>query len=233
MIRNYIICATPRSGSNYLCELLSSLGLAGTPEEHLWDPEGTAPEPLAERWPRVVKAGTGANGVFGLKLIGHQAERLERELPAVLGMPGEGLARVLAASLDDPKYIALTRRDHVRQAISFTRAKQTRQWRSMDCATGAPRYDSDAIAESMGFLVWDEANWEEFFARNRITPYRLAYEELESDAGASIHEFLMYLGYTGPPLPLPPARHLRQADEVTEDWVRRFSHHLASTDQER
>lgn len=180
MVSNYIICATPRSGSNLLCELLSSLGFVGAPEEHLWDPPDTAPEPLAERWPRVLQAGTGDNGVFGIKLMWYQAERLERDLPAIVGMPGESLARVLAATLADPRYIYLTRRDRLRQAISFARAMQTEQWRSMDTVARDPHYDAEAIAHGIRFLDQEEANWEEFFARNAVSPYRLTYEQLDS-----------------------------------------------------
>ena len=119
--RNYIICATARSGSNWLCELLASTGVAGRPEEHLWDPRGRLPDPLAKRWPCVLQAGTGSNGVFGLKLLPYQAERLERELPEVARMAGTPLSEVWRVTLGDPAYISLTRRDHLRQAISPVR----------------------------------------------------------------------------------------------------------------
>src|SRR5437763_14993914 len=89
-MRNYIICATARSGSNWLCELLASTGVAGRPEEHLWDPPGSLPVPLAKRRPRVLRAGTSSHGVFGLKLLPYQA-RLERELPGVPGLAGPPL----------------------------------------------------------------------------------------------------------------------------------------------
>jgi LPS sulfotransferase NodH len=49
---NYIICATPRSGSNLFCELLSSLGFAGKPEEHLWNPPNERTAPLTDSAPR-------------------------------------------------------------------------------------------------------------------------------------------------------------------------------------
>jgi LPS sulfotransferase NodH len=225
MVSNYIICATPRSGSNLLCELLSSLGFAGNPQEHLWDPPGKEPQPLAERWPRVLRAGTGDNSVFGLKLMWYQADRLERELPEVLGMPGRPLSRILAATLSDPRYIYLTRRDRLRQAISFTRAVQTEQWRSMDTIAREPRYDAKAIAHGIDFLVQDEANWQAFFTRNTLSPYRLFYEELDSGLEGAVAAVLTYLGYADPlHISLPPTQQRRQADEVTEEWLRRYLH---------
>ncbi|MDQ2742055.1 MAG: Stf0 sulfotransferase family protein [Chloroflexota bacterium] len=218
MIGNYIICATPRSGSNLLCEVLSSLGFAGTPEEHLWDPPGAESEPLAIRWPRVLQAGAGTNGVFGLKLMGYQADRLEPELPAVLGMPGRSLGLVVAATLADPTYVYLTRQDRLRQAISLVRALQTSQWRSMDAAACAPRYDAHAIAREVQSLEQDEGNWEEFFDRNRVTPYRLTYEEVTGRPQGTVAALLSYLGHDEPvEIALSHTQHRRQADDVTEE----------------
>jgi LPS sulfotransferase NodH len=222
-ISNYLICATSRSGSNYLCELLSSLGWAGRPEEHFWDPPGTEPEPLAARWPRVLAAGTGENGVFGVKLMWYQAERLERELPALVGMPDESLPRVLARALAKPQYVYLTRRDRLRQAISFVRAMQTKQWRSMDPTAQGSRYDPGAITDGMRFFDREEALWEDFFVRNGLAPYRLFYEDLDADPAAAVGALLAYLGREDTtPISLPPNRHQRQADDVTEEWIRRY-----------
>ena len=223
MIGNYLICATPRSGSNLLCEVLSSLGFAGQPEEHLWDPPGAEPEPLAVRWPRVLQAGAGANGVFGLKLMGYQADRLERQLPTVLGMPDTSLGLVLAATLADPKYVYLIRQDRLRQAISLVRAVQTSQWRSTDSAVCAAQYDAHAISREVQFLEQDKATWEEFFDRNRVAPYRLTYEEFTGLPRRTVAALLSYLGHDEPlEIALAHTQHRRQADKVTEEWIYRY-----------
>jgi trehalose 2-sulfotransferase len=118
-IDNYIVCATARSGSSILCELLTALKIAGKPFEHLWDPPGSAPEPLAVRWRHILEEGRSENGVFGTKLLWYQARRLERELPDARGRPGDSLVNVLAGTLEDPRYVYLTRRDRIRQAVSL------------------------------------------------------------------------------------------------------------------
>jgi LPS sulfotransferase NodH len=223
ILRNYLICATPRSGSNLLCELLSSLGIAGRPEEHLWDPEGTALEPLSERWPKVLEAGTGPDGVFGLKLLWYQAERLEKELPAVLGAPKQSLAEVLDSALAHPRYFYLTRKDRLRQGISFVRAMQTKRWRSMDTVRGEEEFNRASIDDALEFLAREENNWEGFFRRQGIEPFPLTYEEIETDASGAVTRMLRHLGYRKRGLVrLPPSRHRRQADGATEDWVRRY-----------
>jgi LPS sulfotransferase NodH len=201
---------------------LGSLGSAGNPFEHLWDPEGTNQEPLSERWPKVVEAGKGDNGVFGLKLMWYQAERLERELPELNGMPGESLKATLAALLDDPRFIYLTRRDLVRQAISLVRAMQSGRWRSMDAAAAGETYDRQAISEALLGLKRDQEDWESFFSRNAIQPYRLTYEALFSDLPAAIGDLLGWLGHSAVDLSFPETKHERQADSVTEEWIRAF-----------
>ncbi len=228
-LSNYIICATPRSGSNLLCELLSSLAFAGRPEEHLWDPARAVPDPLSERWPRVLRAGTGVNGVFATKVLWYQAECLERDLPAVLGMPGESLAHVFDVTLGNPKYFYLTRSDHLRQAVSFVRAMQTSQWRSTDSARCTPKYDAGAIADAMNWFDQNEGRWEGFFLRNRLSPYRLTYEELDSAPEETIAALLVQLGHNDQaPVHLGPTQHRHQADELTDEWIRRFTRERCS-----
>ena len=223
-LRNYLICATARSGSNLLCEILASLGFAGKPLEHLWEPPGSTPQPLGERWSHILEEGRSDNGVFGTKLLWYQADRLEHELPGALGSPGMSLSQVLATMLADPKYIYLTRRDRVRQAVSFARAIQTEQWRSMDEAASEPHYDADAITRALHFLAEEETSWEDFFTRHGISPYCLVYEGLDSTPRDAIDGLLRFLGYEGSRLDsLSGSRHERQADEVTESWVRRYT----------
>jgi len=234
VISTYIICAMPRSGSNLLCEVLSSLGFAGRPEEHLWNQPGAEPEPLAVRWPRVLQAGAGANGVFGLKLLWYQAGRLERKLPAVFGRPDASLGLVLAATLADPKYVYLTRQDRLRQAISLVRAVQTSQWRSMDATACVARYDAHAIAREVQVLEQDEATWEEFFDRNGVTPYRLTYEAFTGRPQGAIAALLSYLGHDKPvEIALTHTQHRRQADDVTEEWLHRYQREDATGSTER
>jgi trehalose 2-sulfotransferase len=161
--------------------------------------------------------------VFGTKLLWYQADRLERKLPAALGQPDRSLVEVLAEAIGNPRYIYLNRRDHVRQAVSFARAIQTEQWRSMDRVALQPQYDAGAISAAIHALEREEANWEAFFTRADILPHRLSYEDLDSAPREAIGDLMRFLGYQGLlPNSLAGSRHQRQADDVTENWVRRY-----------
>ncbi len=222
-ISNFIICATARSGSNLLCELLSALGFAGKPFEHLWEPPGSVSLPLAIRWPRIIEDGRSDNGVFGTKLLWYQGHRLERELPEAVGRPGETLVDVLADTLANPRYIYLTRRDRTKQAVSLVRAIQSEQWRSMDAAVSPPRYDAAAIDAARDAVAAEEAQWEQFFTHNTVVLRRLTYEDLDAHPRATIGALLQFLGHEGPlPDTLSSTEHRKQADAVTDEWVRRY-----------
>ena len=113
-MRAYLVCATPRSGSTLLCEMLRDTGRAGRPLEHFeilrhsslprqpreyfedldaaevlellpplqpGTPSSEAPEAW---WARIVREGSGRNGVWGGKLMWGHVEDLvarARQLP--------------------------------------------------------------------------------------------------------------------------------------------------------
>ena len=73
--RGYAICTTPRSGSNYLCELLESTGTLGNPIEY-FSPAAlrvrSLPEFSGDREALLRQAlclGATSNGIYGLKLF--------------------------------------------------------------------------------------------------------------------------------------------------------------------
>jgi LPS sulfotransferase NodH len=75
IIRGYTICTTPRTGSNFLCELLSSTGVLGRPREYfngagrrLHD-DPTYPDDPAGQFRRILTMGATPNGVYGLKVF--------------------------------------------------------------------------------------------------------------------------------------------------------------------
>jgi hypothetical protein len=130
---------------------------------------------------------------------------------------------IICATLANPRYVYLTRRDHLRQAISLTRAIQSGQWRSMDLPNATPCYDAASISHEMQSLKDEETDWEDFFTRNGVCPYRLAYEDLVSAPQEVITGLLTFLGHEGPTtISFAETRHGRQADDVTEQWLHRY-----------
>src|SRR5437899_9513770 len=108
---SYLICTSPRSGSDVLCGLLCQTGIAGQPDEFFY--EGN--EPLSAELDyveyvthRLATAST-QNGVFGAVVMGQHFGRFISKLRDDMS-PSEELpdARVLEQVLPNLQYVFLT-----------------------------------------------------------------------------------------------------------------------------
>src|SRR3569623_976690 len=126
---SFFICATPRSGSTLLCDLLSQTGVAGKPnsfyrQESLGEfveDWGVTPGSGLEFERRflavVIKAGTGDTGTFGMRVMWPSLPYLLEQLGRLFPNESTDKGRV-AAAFGTPVYIHLQRKDRVAQAIS-------------------------------------------------------------------------------------------------------------------
>jgi trehalose 2-sulfotransferase len=159
-IKAYLVCATPRSGSTLLCEMLRDTGRAGVPLEHfeilrhsslprqpreyfedldaphvvdLLAPveAGTESTETPEAWwARILTEGSTENGIWGGKIMWGHTADLVSRARELPGLGSADLDAVLHELLDDPSLIFVTRRDKAAQAVSLWRAVQTQSWRS-------------------------------------------------------------------------------------------------------
>jgi trehalose 2-sulfotransferase len=217
--RRYVIVGPPRSGSNLLCDLLTSTQLMGCPIEYL-HPDGFI-KPMAERFQReglgaitrqryveeLFRRRTTPNGVFGLKAFYWQAR------PYV----EHGWFRAL---FDGATYVNLTRADKKGQIVSLAIALQTQQWTSFDKRQGEAAYDEEVIHQAAKFLMQEETAWEQFFADRDIDPLRVTYESLLADSdgiGRSICARVSVVPKE--PLRIERASTKKQRNAVNEEWL--------------
>lgn len=238
--RSIVICTTPRSGSTLLCRYLAATGHAGNPQEYLLESalpvlyERQGARDFPSYFEALLSREATPNGVFAIKLMGvpdgfeGYLARL-RELPG-LGDPERPPPELLAAAFPGVRYVWLTRRDRLRQALSLLRAQASGRWQSTQAAPrspiaaagegpgGAP--DLGAVDDAITDLVSWDAAWEGFFAQAGVRPVSLVYEDLVRDPRATLHELLAALGIALPAewKPGPPERS-RLADETTERWL--------------
>jgi LPS sulfotransferase NodH len=214
----YLVCSIPRSGSSLLCELLGSTGLAGAPAE-FFHPDKMAS--LQRRWGvdelgdylrELLARKTSPNGVFGIKAHWGQYQPLF----------GESDPRTLLPAL---RVVFITRRDRLRQAVSWVRALQTLKWVT-DVGPRVERpevFDHDHITQKLGRIDREEEVWESLFDRHRIEPHRVVYEDFVAAQAETVRAVLETLGVDAPAdLQLPPPLLDRQADERSEEWVERY-----------
>ena len=229
---SYLICATPRSGSFLLCEALKNTGLAGQPEEYFWRND----EPFwKERWrissytdyvAGAISQGTTPNGVFGAKIMWGYFDDFVGKLHSIPGYEERPVAELLSTVFPNLHYLWMTRRDKVRQAISFERAIQTNSWAMTDETrplTGELHFDFACIDALVHLIEAHEAAWHHYFAENGITPFTVVYEGFVASYEHTAIQILHELRIPVPePVQFAPRRMRRQADARSEEWTQHY-----------
>jgi trehalose 2-sulfotransferase len=224
---SYLICSSPRTGSNLLCTALWKTQMAGRPFEYL-QPAAIAAYGRRIGAPRfatpleylrlLYAQRTTPNGVFGLKLHFW-------EFNAYFQNTSD--KHKLLRSFDH--IIVLGRRNKLAQAISRTRALATGAWFALNNVEAAEirrrpvRYDAAAIAKSLAVCVADDAGWRSTIEGFALEHHRVHYEELVEDFSSQISNVLTYLNLAeaiDKVVKDIPASKL--GDGVSIAWERRF-----------
>lgn len=226
---DYLICTTPRSGSNLLCSFLMNTKEAGEPREYL------CPYQIAEHGPKTssglstieghpsrfqryydgVRAAYTSGGRFGNKVHLHQLLwAVERGFDLPANMP--------------ERFVHLTRADVLGQAISFVRASQTGAWLSAKPEQREPSFDADAITKAIRFMRQQDEKWEQIFEQAGIEPYRMAYETLVADMEGELAGLFHFLGIERDAAEVAQIVqsstnvHRKQRDNVSQEWRDRY-----------
>lgn len=265
--RSLLICTTPRTGSWLLCEALAAAGCCGVPEEYfrpdwLWlfsqngrlnpghQPYSSDEAPV-NGWTypdahsfqlepflaAVRNRGTNDKAIFSAKLHWHQFEQVVRMAKArgLFAAPDEPMLR---AWFPNPLYIFLTRRDKLRQAVSYYRAIQSDIWYVPVCDDELPeradipllheraddgrelradRMDHAQVEQLRRLLKYQEAQWRKILSATDPSVVRLCYEDVIENLPAAVETVLTALDPVAPPARRPNIveRFHRQADGAT------------------
>lgn len=241
---SYIICATPRSGTTLLCDLLAQTGVTGRPNSYYrsqnvpdWANEWGVPAPHAPGDPEferayldaVKRVGGAGTGMFGLRLMWGTVGELRQRLRVIFPDAAND-ASLLNEAFGRPRYIYLRRLDQVGQAISRLRAEQGGLWhRAADgsdrerSAQSVPEtYDADRIASFAREAEADNASWDAWFDAQTIKPLRLTYEELAAAPQATLAIVLKGLGQDPVIAASIQVQTARLADATSRQWSQRF-----------
>lgn len=230
---SYLIFATPRSGSYLLCDALVHTNLAGRPTEYFGK---TLTNDLSQRWrisnyadylEGVFRLGTTPNGVFGAKICWTEMGGFIANLRHIAGYEQLPPFELLSRVFPNLQYIWITRRDKVRQAISYWKASWTGEWMSFKDGQGPashrPVFDFQAIDNLLQSIVQHEAEMQHYFVNHRIQPLAVYYEELAINYKEAAFQALDYLHVPySSSLLFPEPTLQKQADAQSEEWVQRY-----------
>jgi trehalose 2-sulfotransferase len=248
---SYLIMATPRSGSFLLCEALINTNLAGRPTEYFGPAQTRL---LLKEWcapgyaaclARIMEDGTTPNGVFGAKIIWQFLEDFVDHLRDIHGYEKLSIPHLLSAIFPHLSYIWITRRDKVRQAISYWKALQTDDWIGIeDGQTQVPStasksalaengkrqpsknevlFDFKTIERLRRGIEEDEREMQQYFAACQVQPLKIVYEDFVGTYEETALQVLDYLRIpVSGPLVFGERTLKKQANEQTEEWVQRY-----------
>jgi LPS sulfotransferase NodH len=158
-----------------------------------------------------IKQRSTVNGIFGLKTHYMDLARYPE------------IADHVGTLFPDAKYISITRRNVLRQAISAAKAAQTMAWTSHLEQQKQARFNYYAILKNVVITLREIEWWDKFFARHGIKPLRVIYEDLDKDYEETLRKVINFLGVEGT-IPPPPLK--KQADDQTEGWVEEFANYF-------
>jgi LPS sulfotransferase NodH len=220
-----------------LCGLLESSGVAGHPASYFnrkslneyaddWRIARPRDGRIDEAFVRAaLTAGKTSNGVFGGRIMAETLPELLRGLAATAGAAVTDVD-LLGARLGRLRFVHLRRCDVVAQAVSWAKSLQTHFWHPGEAvAPGGqdPHYDEQLIGRLVTTINRFEAGWTVWFAAQSIVPCEVTYEELAADPPRTAQNVLDYLGLEVPPDRRLVTGHRRQADQLNEDWITRFT----------
>jgi len=231
----YVICAVTRSGSHLLADGLRATRNAGRPKRFFYE---QMEEKYGQRYGLdpgldyagyvrgIIAAASTANAVFGFKLMVLDVERLVTKLRQTgeFGLSNAPEVDLLRLAFPRLRFILLSRRDKLRQAISHARALQTGIWKVGNGApTGEAKFDPNRIEFCLESASIQERIWSEFFARNNVEPLRLTYEELCRDYKGTMKAVLEFLHIRLPrKMVMSDPTTVRQTDAITAEWEERY-----------
>ena len=91
----------------------------------------------------------------------------------------------------------MTRRDKVRQAVSYWRARQTEEWNSLEARPGSfqGRYSFEEIASLRDYVGRCERGVASLFAVSRVSPHVVVYEDFVVSYRETAKQVLDFLGH--------------------------------------
>lgn len=237
--QSYLICASPRSGSTMLCNLLTQAG-AGKPHSFFreksvqdwaswWNMAPVTEHTYGANYvAHAIKSGENGTGIFGMRMMWDSVEPLLTRLAALNG-PMPDLPQ-LTDQFGPLKFIHLSRADKVAQAVSLAIAEQSGLWHRNADGTVLeqthelrdPVYDQTLIARELDGLHIEADGWSNWFAKNAIEPHRVTYEDLSAAPQDQLAGILTHIGLNAKVAQTIQPGTAKIANQTNLDWAKRF-----------
>lgn len=211
-----IIAFVPRSGSNYLCDMIHRVGGMGCMIEYYF------PYDFKERveywdkslieFERIDKTHISDEISWFSKIVCKGGLKCTWAAHEQLLIESKELLKSL-----DVKYIYLHRHDKLRQAISWYRASYNSQWTSKHQIKQDPPYNKSQIKQYLEWIDLDEARWEAFFKNKEYL--ELYYEDINYETLKLIENYTNTKRHRDREI---ESEYTILRDDITEKWVEAY-----------
>jgi len=196
----YCIASTPRSGSTLISRMLLSSKLAGDPKEYLnpsliqaWHQMNQRSISIPDYLKELEARRTSRNGFFGMKIHGSHLVELSKKIAAKE-------INLLIQNFD--KFIFVTRKDKINQAISYFIARATgvfhfdqEHW-LQEFDIPEPIFHAEEILRLLADLLRQEEVWGKFCSTLKSRYTTLRTKILSKITKQNQKKFLIFLGLT-------------------------------------
>ncbi len=236
-VHSYRIWFTPRTGSTLLCKGLESTAIAGQPGEH-FNTDSLIKHYKTDQYHdfknQLWQLGTSPNGVLGIKHSMFQ-KRYKAIFSELLKM--RNIENSLELNHDNIwsdlfpncQHIFLTRRNKIRQAVSWWKAIKDEVWHlnSTDNqketdAFYEEHYNFDALLHLLKEANLRECAIQDYFEKYQIQALTLVYEDFIQNFEESILSILRYLNLDTKESTVGEMFYKKTATDRSEKWVQRF-----------
>jgi len=223
-----------------IIEDMRNTGVLGHPEEWFvpWDPQKNHIN-WHQAFTSLQSRARSDNGVMAVKVMANQLHNIDACLTEVFPADPEREFGHFASAFKDAKWVKITRRDTVAQAVSRLMAKQT----GINHATGNPEdahfagnlargYDDDynrkttyryeVLLNYVTAIVLENLAWSRFFTSHGITPVELTYEDVAKDNEMThLDAIAGLIGLEGEP-ERQPRTMVKMGNSRNHAWRQRF-----------
>lgn len=232
-MKPYFICATPRTGTNLVCEALTKTGVAGIPDEYFGDmhvprwKEFWGMNASEDYIARFLQESATDNGVWGVKVMMQYYDQIHDLLARHHGNQRIHRFDIIEETFGNIEYIRVTRRDKIAQAVSLHKAYQNFVWK-IENGDSWPdesrlKYDGHKIDQILRGIIRDEAAWEAYFCRAGKRPYVIVYEDLVERYRETIEGALIHLGIDHTfASNIKESKLQRQWNHLSDEWKNRY-----------
>jgi LPS sulfotransferase NodH len=164
-----------------------------------------------ETFREIVRRRTAPTGIFGIKVHYWQLRSF-------------GGFFAMQRFLPNPRYVLLTRRNIVKQAVSWSIASQTGVWiQGQEPIARVPRYDFEDIDWRLRRTLVYSAQWRYTLAANGCRYLEFVFEDMVDDIGSVVAKIANFMNVSLDEPRIPHrATTKKQATTINVEWEKRF-----------